>query len=366
MKDIKIVIGANFGDEGKGFMTNYFSRKENTIVVCSNGGAQRGHTVVNNNIRHVFHHFGSGTLNGAATYFSSEFIVNPIVFREEYMELVTLGFIPTVYMSDKCMITTPLDMMANQIIEGSRGENKHGSCGLGIYETIKRYDCERNVLDFESIRRYYMHVFLNLNIDISESWKELFFDDGIKQRFVDDLNFMFCNTIQHEESILLKYDNIVFEAGQGLLLDQNNKEYYPHLTPSNTGIQNPKKVIEKITWNDYLNIEVCYVTRTYMTRHGAGRFPSECAKSEINPNIVDKTNVPNPHQDSLRYGMLDLRELNKRCNDDISDFKYPHEKSIIFTHCNEFDMDILDTKRVFNGWNIYYSNNENSNIVFPL
>ena len=211
-----------------------------------------------------------------------------------------------------------------------------------------------------------MHVFLKLNIDISESWKELFFDDGIKQRFVDDLNFMFCNTIQHEESILLKYDNIVFEAGQGLLLDQNNKEYYPHLTPSNTGIQNPKKVIEKITWNDYLNIEVCYVTRTYMTRHGAGRFPSECAKSEINPNIVDKTNVPNPHQDSLRYGMLDLRELSKRCNDDISDFKYPHEKSIIFTHCNEFDMDILDTKRVFNGWNIYYSNNENSNIVFPL
>ena len=64
MKDIKIVIGANFGDEGKGLMTDYFSSNPNTIVVCSNGGAQRGHTVFESTTgtRHVFHHFGSGTL----------------------------------------------------------------------------------------------------------------------------------------------------------------------------------------------------------------------------------------------------------------------------------------------------------------
>ena len=64
MKDIKIVIGANFGDEGKGLMVDYFSQKPNSIVVCSNGGAQRGHTVTTpNGIRHIFHHFGSGVLN---------------------------------------------------------------------------------------------------------------------------------------------------------------------------------------------------------------------------------------------------------------------------------------------------------------
>ena len=55
MKDIKIVIGANFGDEGKGLMVDYFSQKPNSIVVCSNGGAQRGHTVTTpNGIRHIF------------------------------------------------------------------------------------------------------------------------------------------------------------------------------------------------------------------------------------------------------------------------------------------------------------------------
>lgn len=53
MKDMKIVCGANWGDEGKGLMTDYFSQKPNSIVVCSNGGAQRGHTVTTpDGIRH--------------------------------------------------------------------------------------------------------------------------------------------------------------------------------------------------------------------------------------------------------------------------------------------------------------------------
>ncbi len=80
MKDIKIVIGGSFGDEGKGLITNYFSQKKNSIVICSNGGAQRGHTVTSpDGIRHVFHHFGSGTFNGAATYLPEDFILNPIM-----------------------------------------------------------------------------------------------------------------------------------------------------------------------------------------------------------------------------------------------------------------------------------------------
>ena len=114
MKDIKIVIGANFGDEGKGLMTDYFSQKSNSIVVCSNGGAQRGHTVTTPTaIRHVFHHFGSGTFNNASTYLSEDFILNPIIFKQEYDELVKLNHNPNVYINQNCMITTPFDMIAN-------------------------------------------------------------------------------------------------------------------------------------------------------------------------------------------------------------------------------------------------------------
>ena len=144
MKDIKIVLGANFGDEGKGLMTDYFSQSPDTIVVCSNGGAQRGHTVETpDGIRHVFHHFGSGILNSkierqrAATYLSEDFIVNPIIFKQEYEELCSLGYKPETYIHKNCMVSTPYDMMANQIIEENRGKNKHGSCGLGFMKLSK-------------------------------------------------------------------------------------------------------------------------------------------------------------------------------------------------------------------------------------
>jgi len=356
MKDIKIVIGANFGDEGKGLMTDYFSQNPNSIVVCSNGGAQRGHTVMTpNGIRHVFHHLGSGTFNGADTYLSEDFILNPIIFKQEFEELSKQGIDSlSVYINHNCMITTPYDMMANQIIEENRGKNKHGSCGMGIFETIKRY--RNGVTDFnDSIREYYIKLFERENIVLSNNWHKLFFDNGIFEHFLSDWDFMNEHSLTvYDEFFLNCYDNIIFEAAQGLLLDQNNSEYFPSLTPSNTGIKNPKRIIENVEWNDEIDVEVCYVTRTYMTRHGVGRFDTECEKSDINSKIVDLTNISNPHQDFLRYGFLDLEELKKRVDDDLRKSNY--KKSIAFTHCNEFGISKRKAKELFIGFEVYMSN----------
>lgn len=359
MKDIKIVIGANWGDEGKGLMTDYFSQKPNSIVVCSNGGAQRGHTVVTSDeIRHVFHHFGSGTFNQASTYLSEDFICNPIIFRQEYNELKHLGYYPNIYINQNCMVTTPYDMMANQIIEENRGKNKHGSCGLGIYETIKRYKAGVTTLYVSDyIRDYYLKIFDREGIVLTKKWEDLFNDSGIYDHYLEDCDFMneVATTIS-DEYFLNEYENIVFEAAQGLLLDQNNLKYYPHLTPSNTGIKNPKKIIENVKWDDDINIETCYVSRTYLTRHGAGQFPSECRKNRINKSMYDKTNVPNPFQDTLRYGTLDLKDLYIRCATDVMNFG--DKKSIAITHCNEYKIDVEELEDIFEGWNIYYSNGE--------
>jgi adenylosuccinate synthase len=357
MKDIKIVIGANFGDCGKGLMTDYFSQKPNSIVVCSNGGAQRGHTVTTpDGIRHVFHHFGSGTFTHASTYLSEDFIVNPIIFKQEYDELMKLGYIPNVYINQDCMLTTPFDMMANQIIEENRGKNKHGSCGLGIFETIKRYKAGITDVD-DHIREYYLEQFKRENIILTDEWSRIFLDNGIFEHFLDDWDFMNNHSLAISDNYFLnQFDNIVFEAAQGLLLDQNNTEYFPHLTPSNTGIKNPKKIIKNVCWNDELNIETCYVSRTYLTRHGIGKFPSECDKNQINKYIFDKTNIPNPFQDTLRYGTLDLKELYNRCSNDAGDFG--NKKSLALMHCNECDWDDEELISLFKGWNIYYSDGE--------
>lgn len=362
MKDIKIVVGSNWGDEGKGLMTDYFSQKPNSIVVCSNGGAQRGHTVTTpDGIRHVFHHFGSGTFNHASTYLSENFIVNPIIFKQEYDELTKLGYVPNVYINQDCMLTTPFDMMANQIVEENRGKNKHGSCGLGIFETIKRY--KAGITDVDNhIREYYLEQFEKENIILTDEWSRIFLDNGIFEHFLDDWDFMNNHSLAMSDNYFLnQFDNIVFEAAQGLLLDQNNTEYFPHLTPSNTGIKNPKRIIENVEWNDEINIETCYVSRTYLTRHGAGKFPSECNKRFINEYMFDKTNVPNPFQDTLRYGTLDLGELYSRCSKDIGNFG--DKKSIAITHCNEYSWDNDKLIELFKDWNIYYSDGETHNDV---
>ena len=79
-------------------------------------------------------------------------------------------------------------------------------------------------------------------------------NDDIFDHFLDDLDFMneYCSVIS-DDYFLNLFDNIVFEAGQGLLLDQNNLEYFPNLTP---GIKNPKKIIERVEWNDEIEISM--------------------------------------------------------------------------------------------------------------
>ena len=84
----RAVIGSNFGDEGKGLVVDYLCKTGGEVVVRFNGGAQAGHTVVTpEGLRHVFRHFGSGTLYGVPTFLSQFFIVNPIIFFHELQDL---------------------------------------------------------------------------------------------------------------------------------------------------------------------------------------------------------------------------------------------------------------------------------------
>ena len=373
---IKVVIGANFGDEGKGLMTDYFChqstlRGEKSLVVLHNGGAQRGHTVVTpDGNRHVFHHFGSGTFAGADTYFSEEFILNPIIFRQEWEEFEEMGIAPKVYADENCLITTPFDMILNQIKEKWRGGERHGSCGIGIYETKIRtlYNFEVGIwkqlskdelIDYlKKIRdEYFMYTIDFVGFKVPEDWLNIVNSENLINVFAEDMMFMLSRMLfKPEKEIFSEYDFLVFENGQGLLLDQNNKEYFPHLTPSNTGLKNPLKIISNMHCNP--DVEVCYVTRTYLTRHGAGRLDGECDKQEINPDIQDLTNVPNPHQGTLRYAKLIEKPLEERILKDFEPArKYGAKLSLAITHENEYDYVFSNTfKKNFDC--IYYSDGE--------
>ena len=385
MKTVKIVTGANFGDEGKGYMTDYFANEakeqnKSCLVVCHNGGSQKGHTIVSpSGLRHIFHHFGSGNIAGADTYLSKDFIVNPIIFNKEYEDLKRKGIVTKTFVHKDCLVTTPFDMLINQISETYLGKDRHGSCGLGVNETIVRnnsmntftiYDMYKmpNYLTkvlLDIISTYYLMGRLNqLKIEsIPTEWVEILSKkDNIIENYIDDLYTMMSRIEIVDDSIFDKYEYVIFEGAQGLLLDQNNMEYFPHLTPSNTGITNPVNMIKDKNVTD---IEACYVTRTYMTRHGAGRFDTECSKDEINSNMVDLTNVPNEFQGTLRYGKLDLNDLKNRIEKDFDSNRggLNIKKSLAITHINEYGIDEEKVREVFNGYKFYLSDGMTINSV---
>lgn len=379
---IKAVIGANYGDEGKGLMTNYFSSlsnclKEKTIVVCNNGGSQRGHTVVTpESIRHVFHHFGSGTFNGADTYLPKDFIINPMNFIKELEELNSIGINPAVYVHPDCTWSTPYDMLINQVIEDLRGDNKHGSCGIGIWETIVRtsYCTPYNFRKFSKVKDLYSidpktiysylvdikNNYINFrlkNCNVPDNWKQIISSDGLLEHFIYDL-YRTLNYIKIKDTKFLNnYDTVIFENGQGLMLDKKYGKEIDHTTPSNTGVKNVEKNIIRGNLTPE-QVEICYVTRTYETRHGEGNFDTECSLNEINSDIFDKTNIHNDFQGSLRFGKLNYDSLINRIQTDFNSSCDKNWKcSVSFTHTNESPILFLD-KLKDNFDFIYESDNE--------
>jgi adenylosuccinate synthase len=334
--NISVVIGANYGDEGKGLVTDWLASKKpkKSIVVRFNGGAQAGHTVVTpDGKRHVFHHFGSGYFNGVPTYLSKYFITNPIEFYKEYSYLFkNYGKVP-VFVDADAIITVPYDIMLNQAVEKKRGNNKHGSCGVGINETVQRSINARYRLSVFDI----MHANFNEKLSlIREEYipircKELglkmldlpeYDDTPLRKKFISDCYYLVNNvSFVNLESLCVtnSIKHLIFEGAQGLMLDMNNKSEFPHVTRSNTGLNNIIKILEDFCSISDIDLNVYYVTRSYLTRHGAGRLDGELENKPY-PGINDKTNVENLYQGKLRYAYLSLRMLLDNVNSQIGIF----------------------------------------------
>lgn len=351
VETIHAVIGANFGDEGKGAVTARLSLSPKTLNVLTNGGTQRAHTVVYNGIRHVFQHFGSGTLCGADTYCDKTFIVNPMQFVKEYKELFSKGIVPKVYINPLCRFSTPFDMMTNQI----QTVGLLNTCGMGIWETVHRYMVFKELtvkeffdLDFYQktsellrIRRYLESDRISYKLDSSSRWYDVWNDSYLIEHFIQDCDFM-KNHISFNLNID-DYDNVVLENGQGLLLTDNGYNDC-NRTPSNTG---SKAVYSTLNSLGLLNNKVVihYVTRPYLTRHGGNNL-HVVDKEHISRDIKDdETNIYNEHQGDLKYGYLNPYELLDRINEDFLEINIPNAEYIVdITHSDEMFLDLKNCK----------------------
>lgn len=359
MKSIKVTIGSNFGDEGKGLMTDYMcSMNENTVVIRFNSSAQAGHTVVTpDGKRHVFGHFGAGSLQGIPTFLSSYFSVNPLLFLKEYDELNKIGIIPYTMIDPNCPVVIPQDMILNQILERHRGNNKHGSCGLGYNESIVRNSIDRYKITCGDIfsgvykdklgiikKEYIDKRVEQLNLKYSnDNLMNILFDANIIEHFIYDVDNNFKSKIElsNIESILENYQTPIFEGAQGLMLSEDYK-YFPYVTHSKTGVSNVIDLLEKAKLSE-LDIEVIYVTRSYLTRHGAGPLPNEM-KEKPYKNIKDLTNIQNEFQGILRFAPLDIDLLSENIENDYNKICFKNKnkkinisKSIAITCLDQID-----------------------------
>lgn len=329
------VIGANYGDEGKGLMTDYHVAPAGRegIVARFNGGAQAGHTVTTpDGVRHVFSHVGSGALAGAATFLSRHFVCHPILFCREADALRCAGVPapPMVFVDDRAPVSTLYDILINQIAERHRGNGRHGSCGMGFGETIERNldpEFALTVADLRHGAGYLLHRLAAIRDgyvpgrlsalgipaldDEAAGWLA---SDAALQRFAHAAMQFRRATQPARPAILADHAQVVFEGAQGLLLDQD-RGAFPYVTRSHTGVRNALDVAAEA---GIAALDVTYVTRAYLTRHGAGPLAGELPDKPY-AGIEDRTNVPNEFQGTLRFAHLDLDLLARTIRTDFAD-----------------------------------------------
>lgn len=396
---IKVVIGANYGDEGKGLATDYFMQqaKGPVLNVLYNGGPQRGHTVEHKNgLRHIFHHFGSGFFSGSSTYFDENFLVDPIKFNIEHCELLDQARYFTdmteeeaiensiCFCHPNCRVITPWDAMANQILQ--KGNN---TCGCGIWQTIQRYnlmpDCkvfkgmcemsDQKLVNYLKSVAWFTLFSLKTQDEfkLPEEYQDLWFSDQLIDNFIYDIRQMASRVVfTNFQDIAEGNDTIIFEGGQGLGLNGticlgNRANYHAckNLTPSDTGSRIPISLCKDISDD----IQICYVTRTYVTRHGDGSLKYECSKEDLGINEIDITNQSNKFQGDLRYAYFNWDRLMNSVDQDyymIDERSRKNiNKSLMITHYDPESF-IMDTDRLTRFDDCYVSSSRYSEEVEVL
>jgi len=323
-----IILDLGFGDAGKGLLTDFLARHLKTgLVVRYNGGAQAGHHVISPDGRqHTFSQFGSGTfIPHVKTYLSKYVVLDPLALLVEGEALESKGVrdaFTRLRMSDQALVITPFQRAANRMRELARGENRHGSCGIGVGETyedalthseicIRAGDLKhpgslrRKTRAIRDLKRDQIITFCkdhSYNPTTAREFEALEGDDLIDSWIraiarIGELGLVTPDSVL--EGWLRETDNVIFEGAQGVLLDAE-AGFHPHTTWSNCTAENAMELINQAAPG--AQVHRIGVTRSYAVRHGAGPLPTETGS--LAP-LVSEHNQHNQWQGAVRYGWFD-------------------------------------------------------------
>jgi adenylosuccinate synthase len=258
---------------------------------------------------------------GCKTMLSRDFIVNPILFKKERDELKSKGFDPEIWVDPSARVTTPYDVFINQAIERARGNQRHGSCGVGINETVVRSEVRWDDFYVPAADLAAPTVLASRLEHIAEAYlPERLGELGISadlsilaspKQFADTMVSATAGLWLYKEKDVSNHKgHVVFEGSQGLGLDEYYGEF-PYVTRSRTGLTNVVRIARSLGIE---GLDILYLTRTYGTRHGNGPFPEFIDGL----SFKERTNVHNEFQGSMRFGSLDIDGMVRRIERDVA------------------------------------------------
>ena len=373
-----VLLGLQWGDEGKGKVVDYLAPHYD-IIARFQGGPNAGHTLVINGVKTVLHTIPSGIFHeGVTNIIGNGVVIDPVTLSKELATLRELGLDPTknLMVSNKAHLILPTHKILDAASEAAKGKEKIGSTLKGIGPTymdktgrnglrVGDLSTENFKADYQKLKE--KHIKLLSIYDYEYQLDEL---EAEWLTAVEELKSLTCvNTEYYVNESLSAGKKILAEGAQGSMLDIEFGTY-PFVTSSNTitagaciglGIA-PQKIKEVIG-----------ITKSYCTRVGAGAFPTEL-EGETGEFIRQKggefgATTGRPR----RTGWIDMPQLRYTCMlngvtqiamtkvDILTDFdrvKACHTYQINGQETTELPFDIQKTKistayTDLEGWNAF-------------
>lgn len=318
MSAVDILLGLQWGDEGKGKVVDFLAPKYN-VVARFQGGPNAGHTLEFDGHKHVLHQIPSGIFHeGILNVIGNGVVLDPITFKKEIEGLApfNLDLKSHLVISNKTQMIIPTHRMLDKAYEIAKGDKKIGSTLRGIGPTYQDKAARKglrigdiNEADFDEryrqLRDFHLEILDRYQFEAElEEEESAFFDaiETVRQFDILSTEYLLNQAIVDGQSILA-------EGAQGSLLDIDFGSY-PYVTSSNTiaagactglGIA-PGRIGD-----------VFGIFKAYCTRVGSGPFPTELIGDEgdelrkLGNEFGATTGRPR------RCGWLDLPALKYSC-----------------------------------------------------
>lgn len=271
-----VIVGSQWGDEGKGKITDYLAQRAD-VVVRYQGGNNAGHTVVFNGEKHSLHLLPSGMLNPNITnVMANGMVIDPKGFKDEVSKLKNTY---KLFISNRAHIVLPYHKVIDQLNEIKKGDQKIGTThkGIGPSYTDKYARTGLRVADFINPELFeaYLDSELNEKNELLQKYgfntfskdeiiKEYSEYANLMRPFVTDTSVLLNKLIEEDKKVL-------FEGAQGIMLCTDHGTY-PYVTSSSPTAASVPLNCGIAPW---LVEGAIGVTKAYTTRVGEGVFPSE-------------------------------------------------------------------------------------------